>query len=72
MNPGGVQTDARAWTDLDRNGTIFDANGNVQFNEIGATRNNNFGIPGIGTTQFDPALPRPTNSRPGDSGWAPR
>jgi hypothetical protein len=61
VNPGGGQTDARAWTDLDRNGTIFDANGNVQFNEIGATRNNNFGIPGIGTTQFDPNLPRPTN-----------
>src|SRR5439155_5020188 len=61
VNPGGGQTDARAWTDLDRNGTIFDANGNVQLNEIGATRNNNFGIPGIGTTQFDPNLPRPTN-----------
>ena len=61
VNPGGNQTDARAWTDLDRNGTVFDANGNVQFNEIGPPRNNNFGIPGIGTTQFDPALPRPTN-----------
>ena len=61
VNPGGNQTDARAWTDLDRNGTIFDANGNVQFNEIGASRNNNFGIPGIGTTQFDPNLPRPIN-----------
>jgi len=61
VNPGGSQTDARAWTDLDRNGTIFDANGNVQLNEIGASRNNNFGIPGIGTTQFDPNLPRPTN-----------
>jgi len=61
VNPGGSQTDSRAWTDLDRNGTIFDANGNVQFNEIGASRNNNFGIPGIGTTQFDPNLPRPTN-----------
>jgi hypothetical protein len=61
VNPGGSQTDARQWTDLDRNGTIFDANGNVQLNEIGASRNNNFGIPGVGTTQFDPALPRPTN-----------
>ena len=61
VNPGGNQTDSRAWTDLDRNGTVFDANGNVQFNEIGASRNNNFGIPGIGTTQFDPNLPRPTN-----------
>src|SRR5262249_43308783 len=61
VNPGGNQTDARAWNDLDRNGTVFDASGNVQFNEIGASRNNNFGIPGAGTTQFDPGLPRPTN-----------
>jgi hypothetical protein len=61
VNPGGGQTDSRAWTDLDRNGTIFDAVGNVQFNELGATRNVNFGLPGIGTTQFDPKLPRPSN-----------
>src|SRR5580765_1500915 len=60
-NPLGGQTDTRAWTDADRNGTIFDASGNVQFNELGVTSNNNFGIPGMGTTQFDPALPRPTN-----------
>jgi hypothetical protein len=60
-NPLGGQTDTRAWTDADRNGTIFDASGNVQFNELGVTANNNFGIPGLGTTQFDPALPRPTN-----------
>jgi hypothetical protein len=33
----------------------------VQSNELGVTANNNFGIPGLGTTQFDPALPRPTN-----------
>jgi carboxypeptidase family protein/TonB-dependent receptor-like protein len=61
VNPGGGQTDSRAWNDLDRNGTIFDANGNVQFNELGPTRNNNFGIPGVGTTQFDRNLPRPSN-----------
>jgi carboxypeptidase family protein len=61
VNPGGNQTDTRAWTDLDKNGTIFDANGNVQFNELGPTRNSNFGIPGLGTTTFDPNLPRPTN-----------
>ena len=60
-NPLGGQTDTRAWTDADRNGTIFDAGGNVQFNELGVTANNNFGIPGLGTTQFDPGLPRPTN-----------
>jgi carboxypeptidase family protein len=61
VNPGGNQTDTRAWTDLDRNGTIFDAGGNVQFNELGPTRNSNFGIPGLGTTNVDPNLPRPTN-----------
>jgi hypothetical protein len=60
-NPLAGQSDTRAWTDVDRNGTIFDAAGNVQFNELGVTANNNFGIPGLGTTQFDPALPRPTN-----------
>jgi hypothetical protein len=60
-NPLGGQSDTRQWTDVDRNGTIFDANGNVQSNELGVTANNNFGIPGLGTTQFDPALPRPTN-----------
>jgi hypothetical protein len=60
-NPLAGQNDTRAWTDVDRNGTIFDAAGNVQANELGVTANNNFGIPGLGTTQFDPALPRPTN-----------
>jgi hypothetical protein len=59
-NPLASQTDSRAWTDLDKNGTIFDANGNVQSAEIGVTRNNNFGLP-AGGTQFDPNLPRPTN-----------
>jgi hypothetical protein len=60
-NPLAGQNDTRAWTDRDSNNTIFDAAGNVQFNELGVTANNNFGIPGIGGTQFDPALPRPTN-----------
>ena len=60
-NPFAGQVDTRAWTDVDRNFSIFDAAGNVQFNELGVTSNNNFGIPGLGSTQFDPALPRPTN-----------
>ena len=60
-NPLAGQNDTRQWIDRDGNNTIFDAQGNVQFNELGVTANNNFGIPGIGSTQFDPALPRPTN-----------
>jgi hypothetical protein len=61
VNPLAGQTDARTWSDLDRNGTIYDANGNLQSSEIvGPTRNNNFGLP-AGGTQFDPNLPRPTN-----------
>jgi Carboxypeptidase regulatory-like domain len=61
VNPLAAQTDARAWTDFDRNNNIFDANGNFQANEVtGPTRNANFGLP-AGGTQFDPGLPRPTN-----------
>jgi hypothetical protein len=60
-NPLAGQNDTRQWIDRDGNNTIFDAQGIVQFNELGVTANNNFGIPGIGSTQFDPALPRPTN-----------
>jgi hypothetical protein len=61
VNPLAGQTDARTWSDLDRNGNIFDAQGNLQADEIvGPTRNANFGLP-AGGTQFDPALPRPTN-----------
>jgi Carboxypeptidase regulatory-like domain len=60
VNPLNGQSDSRAWTDLDKNGTIFDANGNVQFAELGASTNNRFGLPG-GGTQIDPNLPRGTN-----------
>jgi len=60
VNPLGGQSDSRAWTDIDKNGTIFDANGNVQFNELGATNNNRFGQPAGGTV-IDPDLPRGTN-----------
>ncbi|MBI3491970.1 MAG: TonB-dependent receptor [Acidobacteria bacterium] len=61
VNPLSGQTDTRAWTDRDRNGTIFDAAGNVQFNEIGPSTNLNFGLPGIGGTVFDANLPRNYN-----------
>ena len=40
VNPIGALTasDTRAWTDLDGNGLPLDANGNIQFNELDATR----------------------------------
>ncbi len=59
-NPMQLQTDSRAWTDLDGNGSALDALGNAQTAEIGASRNANFGVP-RGATRFDPETPRPTN-----------
>ena len=38
FNPMGRCTDTRAWTDLDNNRTILDANGNIQYNEVAAGR----------------------------------
>jgi len=60
LNPMAAQTDTRIWTDKDRNGSILDANGNVQFDELGPTTNLNFGIPGT-AAKIAPGLPRPTN-----------
>jgi hypothetical protein len=60
LNPLGAQTDTRIWTDLDRNGTVVDAAGNIQMNEIGPPRNLAFGTP-AGTTKIDPDLKRGTN-----------
>ena len=45
------------WTDLDRNGTIYDANGNIEVNEVGP-RTANFGQV---TVRPDPALARGYN-----------
>jgi hypothetical protein len=55
-----LQTDTRAWTDLDGNGSALDVAGNPQLAEIGASRNSNFGVP-KGSTRFDPDTPWPTN-----------
>jgi hypothetical protein len=60
VNPLGFQSDTRGWTDLDGNRQAVDAEGNVQWNEIGPSRNRNFGVP-IGQTKFDPDLPRTSN-----------
>ena len=45
------------WTDLDRNGTIYDANGNIEVNEVGA-RPSSFGQVSV---RPDPALARGYN-----------
>ncbi|MBI3265397.1 MAG: hypothetical protein HYZ58_19885, partial [Acidobacteria bacterium] len=60
VNPLSAQSDSRAWQDVDGNGTIFDATGNVQFNELGASRNSRFGLPS-GGTRINPDIPRSTN-----------
>ncbi len=60
LNPMTGQTDSRSWVDRDGNNNIFDANGNIQSNEIGASPNPNFGIPGASARIAD-GLPRPSN-----------
>ncbi len=50
-------TQAVPWTDLDRNGTILDAAGNIEVNEVGA-RPPNYGQV---TVRPDPALARGYN-----------
>jgi hypothetical protein len=60
LNPMGAQSDTRQWRDLDGNRRAVDANGNVQMNEIGASTNNNFGLP-AGSLQIDPNLKRGNN-----------
>ena len=64
LNPLGGQTDSRAWTDRDGNGSIFDAAGNVQFNELGAIDEQPLRIPGGGTDHRSrSAARRPTGKR---------
>jgi len=49
-------TDRRPWTDLDHNGLPFDSNGNIQFNELGAsTTTPTFGK-NVSTITYDPSL----------------
>jgi hypothetical protein len=60
LNPLGGQSNTRTWTDLDGNRRAVDANGNIQFAEIGATTNANFGLP-AGSLQIDPNLRRGNN-----------
>jgi carboxypeptidase family protein len=60
LNPLGAQSNTRQWRDLDGNGNVIDAAGNIQFNEIGATTNLNFGLP-AGSLSISPDLKRGNN-----------
>ena len=60
LNPLGGQSNTRTWTDRDGNGTVIDAAGNIQFAEIGATTNVNFGTP-AGSLKISPDLERGNN-----------
>ena len=59
FNPMASATETRAWTDLDGNRSIFDANGNIQYNEVSAGAAN-FGQ-ATGTSRPDPDLARGYN-----------
>jgi hypothetical protein len=59
FNPMAGDTESRAWTDRDGNRTIFDANGNIQFNEVAPGRSN-FGLL-TGSNRPDPELKRGYN-----------
>ena len=61
VNPIGALTaaDTRPWTDLDRNGLPFDANGNIQFNELSPSASTpTFGRLTVPTTTYHPDLLR--------------
>ncbi len=60
LNPLGAQSDTRTWTDLDGNGRAVNADGSVQYAEIGPTRTTGFGLP-AGSTRIAEGLPRSNN-----------
>jgi hypothetical protein len=59
FNPMAGATETRAWTDRDGNRSIFDADGNIQYNEV-AAGTPNFGQ-ATGTSRPDPDLARGYN-----------
>ena len=60
LNPLGAQSNQRTWRDLNADGTVISPDGSIQFNEIGATTNNNFGL-AIGSQVIDADLRRGNN-----------
>jgi hypothetical protein len=59
-NPIYSQTDTRPWTDLNQDGTVVNADGSVQFAEIGRPNNSLFGTLAA-VTEIDPNLRRDKN-----------
>ena len=60
FNPIFSQSDNRAWSDLNGDNTVLNADGSVQFDEIGPSPRIGFG--GLaGTDELDPNLPREKN-----------
>ena len=59
-NPMALKSESRSWIDVDGNGSAVDAFGNAQYNEIGPTRNVNFGLD-TGTTRPEAGLRRGYN-----------
>jgi hypothetical protein len=57
------QTDLRNWRDLNGDYTIYDPDGTLQADELGASSNANFGKVIPSTTETDPATLRGWNSR---------
>jgi hypothetical protein len=55
-NPLAYKTETRGWKELNNDGTVLNADGTVQYAEIGAALNQNFGVD-LGTPA-DPNLPR--------------
>jgi hypothetical protein len=60
LNPLGAQSNTRTWRDTNLDGTVVNPDGSIQFSEIGATTNNNFGLP-AGSLVIDPKLKRGNN-----------
>ena len=62
-------TDTRTWRDLNGDYTIYNANGSVQFDELGPTGNANFGKVIPSTTTTDPRTLSGWNARGATTEW---
>lgn len=63
------RTDTLAWNDLNRDYTIYNADGSLQANELGPSTNRNFGKVIASTTTQDPATLNGWNARGSSIEW---